>query len=393
MSSAVKPAALLATPVLLAGGTEMQTLTLTTILIAAGWAVTVCCYHESDPAVVAAFERAGARVVRLGLSRRLGLMGVAGRLVAAFRALRPDVVHVQYLAPGFTAVLAARAAGARNVFATVHQPGTVYGARERLLLRSASRMCTAFFAVSLAVERSWFGDAALFDPDRPRGGRRHGTVYNAVDAPAVAAAVLGADRDRLRRSRGVSAGEHCIGFVGRVRREKGLDLLIRALPGVAAAFPDTRLLVIGDGPEQGALRELARRTGVADRVIWAGVLLREEAWRHLAVLDLVAAPSRFEGFSLAAAEAQAAGLPVVAADVGGLAEVVAGGETGLLVPPEDHRALTEAIVRLLGDPTAAREMGRRGQARVRDLFSAERFARATLVFYDTARASGTAGRS
>jgi len=379
------PRVIIATPVLLAGGTEAQTLTLASVLIAAGWKVTVCCYHESDATVVAAFEGAGAQVILLGLSRGLGLIRVARTLRKVYHSLRPDVVHVQYLAPGFTAVLAARAAGVRNIFATVHQPGNVYGQRERGLLRLSSHLCTAFFAVSMAVERSWFDDAALFDPDLPPTGRRHGTIYNAVDTRGIIEAGRGVDRAAFRRTLGIATDGPVLGFVGRVRREKGLDVLIRALPAVAASFHGARLLVVGDGPETGALRELAQREGVLNRVEWLGMCDKRHTWRLLTAMDVAVVPSRFEGFGLAAAEAQAAGLPVVAADVNGLREVIADGQTGILVPTEDPRALAGALARLFGAPHVAREMGRRGQKRAGQLFPVERFARATLAFYDVAR--------
>ena len=390
MMEVARPKALLATPVLLAGGTEAQTLTLATVLAAAGWDVAVCCYHESDPAVVDAFENEGAQVVLLGLSRRLSLIRVAEKLRTAFRALHPDVVHVQYLAPGFTAVLAARLAGVRSVFATVHQPGSAYGRRERLLVRCASQLCTRFFSVSLAVERSWFGDAGLFDPDHPQTRRHHGTIYNAVAVAEIIESARDVDRAALRGGMGITADAPVVGFVGRLRREKGLDVLIRALPAVVVSFPGTRLLVVGNGPEAGALRDLARSAGVDERVVWMGMRDKLETRRLFAAMDLAVVPSRFEGFGLAAAEAQAAGLPVVAADVDGLREVIDDGETGLLVPPEDPGAFAKAIVRLLGDPGAARELGRQGRIRVGRLFPVERFARTTLTFYDNALSSRSA---
>ena len=382
---AAQPKVILATPVLLKGGTEAQTLTLASVVLGAGWSVTVCCYHEADAEVVAAFERAGARVVLLGLSRELGLIGVARKLRACFRGLRPDVVHVQYVAPGFTAVLAARAAGVRTVFATIHQPGSAYGPRERWLVRLSSHLCTAFFCVSQAVERSWFGDAASFAHDLPPAGRRHGTIYNAVDVDGIVAAGSGVDRAALRGSLGLAAAAPVLGYVGRVRREKGLDLLIQALPSVVVSFPAVRLLIVGDGPDAGVMRELARREGVMDRVVWLGMREKRETWRLLTALDVALVPSRFEGFGLAAAEAQAAGLPVVAADVDGLREVIADGETGILVPREDPGAFAAAIVRLLGAPEMAGDMGRKGRERVAELFTVARFARATLAFYDAAR--------
>ncbi len=381
MSGRAPQRVVLAIPVLLAGGTERQTLALATVLRKAGREVLVCCYHEAEPAVVAAFEAAGARVVSLGLPRALGLPAVFLELRRRFRELRPEVVHVQYLAPGFTAVLAARAAGVRTVFATVHQPARAYGLRERLLARAAARLCTRFFAVSLAVERSWFGGAALLDPEAPRAGRRHLTLYNAVDAEAVAAAADGADRAALRRGLGIAAQAPVIGYLGRVRAEKGLDVLVRALREVARCFPAVRLLVVGDGPGAREARQAAAEAGVEDRVVWAGMRERSEAWRLLAAVDVVAVPSRFEGFGLAAAEAQAAGRPGVASDVDGLREVVAGGESGLLVPPADAGALAAALAGVLRDPVGAAAMGRRGRELARSRFAPSTYARGILSEY------------
>lgn len=382
-----RPRVVIATPVLLAGGTEAQTLTLAKVLLAAGWEVTVCCYHESDPIVASAFEEAGARVLLLGLSRRLDLIGVAGALRSAFRASRADVVHVQYLAPGFTAVLAARAARVKTVFATVHQPGSAHGPRERLLVRAAALFCTRFFAVSTAVERSWFGDACVLDPDLRHLRERHATIYNTVDTPAIVAAGQGSTREDLRGRFGIAADAPVVGFVGRLRHEKGLDVLISALPLVLVDFPKARLLVVGDGPEAASLSALAEQLGVSDRMVWVGRCDRLEVWRLLAALELLAVPSRFEGFGLAAAEAQAAGLPVVASRVDGLAEVVRDGETGLLVAPGDPEALAAAIRAMLEDPPRARRMGLAGRQHVAASFSPERFAAAIQAVYRTCAAS------
>jgi glycosyltransferase involved in cell wall biosynthesis len=389
MTAAALPRVTLALPTLLTGGTEAQTLTLAAVLLEAGWDVTVCCYHESDQGVVAAFERAGTRVALLGLTRKLGLTGIAGELRNAFRALRPDVVHVQYLAPGFTAVLAARAAGVQTVFATVHQPGSAYGFRERLLLRGAARMCTAFFAVSLAVERSWFRSAAIFDP-LVADTRRHFTMYNAVAAKSIMEASRGGERAALRRSLGVEHAAAVVGYVGRLRREKGLDVLIRALPAVVQCHPAVRLLVVGAGPDAGALRELSVREGIAGHMVWSGMRSQLEAWRLFGMMDVVAVPSRFEGFGLVAAEAQAAGLPVVASGVGGLREVVCDGETGILVPPGEPAALAKGIETLLADPPRARRLGIAGQRHVAEAYSPERFAASVQAVYT--HYTGFAGR-
>src|SRR5205807_893383 len=139
------------------------------------------------------------------------------------------------------------------------------------------------------------------------------------------------------------AGGPLVGAIGRLEHQKGFDVLIRAL----ASVDDARLVVMGDGSERASLEQLARDVGVADRVVWTG--WRDDARRYFAAVEVVALPSRFEGFPLTLLEALLARAAVVATDVGSIAEVVRNGDTGLLVPPDDPAALAVAIRRLLKD--------------------------------------------
>jgi L-malate glycosyltransferase len=370
---------LLAIPVLLVGGTEMQTLQLVRVLAGAGYRVSVCCFFGHDPVMLAAMRDAGATVQLLGADPSVGLIRLLLRLVVFFRRQRPDIVHVQYLAPGWTAVLAARLALTRTVFATVHQPGRPYGPTARLLLRSAARMCTAFFCNSLAVERSWFGDSALLDTHLATGGR-HATIYNMVEVERISLAAGSADRSALRAELGLGDGP-VVGCIGRLRVEKGQGVLLEAMGQVLRKYPCARLLMVGDGPDRVPLEQKADLLGIAGQVVWLGMRDAACVFRLLPVLDLAVVPSHFEGFGLAAAEAMAAGLPVVASDADGLAEVVEQGETGLLVPPGDARALASAIETLLADAHMRAVFGANGLTRVRRKFSAETFAQATLAAY------------
>lgn len=368
-----------AIPVLLLGGTEMQTLQQVRVLVNGGYRVTVCCFYQHDEAMRTEMEKAGATVVLLGMDPAAGLLRLLGWLVRFLRRERPDIVHVQYMAPGFIPVLAARLAGIRTIFATVHQPGTPYGQKATLLLRTAARLCTAFFCNSQAVERSWFGHAALFDPHSPTC-RRHWTIHNAVDADRIASLAAAADVPDLRSGLGLGTGP-VIGCVGRLRHEKGQMVLLEAMPAVLQGFPEAVLLMVGDGPDRETLKEQADVLGIGCNVVWAGRRDADEVFRLMGAMDVAVVPSFFEGFGLVAAEAMAAGLPVVASDVDGLAEVVADGETGLLVPAADSAGLGTALVRLLGDPQLAKHYGRSGLARVRDHFSLETYRANILEAY------------
>ena len=155
--------------------------------------------------------------------------------------------------------------------------------------------------------------------------------------------------------------------VSRLVPRKGQDLLIRALPAIARRVPDVRLLIVGIGPYEASLRRLAARTGVADRVVFAGAVPYEELAAYFRAGDVFAMPCRLRWFgfdveALGAVFLQGAsvGRPVIAGDSGGAPEAVIHGKTGLVVDPTRTGPITEAITGLLLDPDRAEAMGKAG---------------------------------
>ena len=140
-------------------------------------------------------------------------------------------------------------------------------------------------------------------------------------------------------------------FVGRLRRYKGAQYLIRAFPDVLRAVPDARLRIVGDGPYRGDLERLARTLGIREKVEFLGALSHRDKVAALNRAQVAAAPSPKEGWGLTVIEANACGTPVVASKSPGLVESVRDGETGLLVPHGDTGALARATIRLLTDRT------------------------------------------
>lgn len=138
-------------------------------------------------------------------------------------------------------------------------------------------------------------------------------------------------------------------FVGRLRKYKGAQHAIRALPLVRRAVPEARLSIVGDGPYRPDLERLARSLGVADAVRFLGALPNAGKVAALNAAQVAVCPSPKEGWGLTVIEANACGTPVVASRSPGLTESVRDGETGLLTPHGDHAALAAAIVRLLTD--------------------------------------------
>jgi phosphatidylinositol alpha-1,6-mannosyltransferase len=157
-----------------------------------------------------------------------------------------------------------------------------------------------------------------------------------------------------------------------VDRYKGHDVLARALVEVRREVPDVEWIVIGEGPLREELEHLTKALGIADSVRFLGAVNDAERDEWLRRASVFAMPSRLpgpgrggEGFGIAFLEAAAYGRPVLAGNVGGALDAVADGETGLLVDPEDPAAVAGALVRLLGDPGLAAEMGAAGARRAR----------------------------
>jgi L-malate glycosyltransferase len=370
----------IAIPVLLVGGTEIQTISLVRVLTSGGYLVSVCCYYEYDESMVREVEAAGARIILMKLDRKDGILHLMRNLVPVFRKLNPDIAHIQYIAPGFMPVLAARLSGIKTVFATVHQPGSPYGWHAKFLLRLAARLCTVFFCNSRAVEESWFGDGQLFNPNTFDERRKHFTIYNAIDIDGISEIVSGVNREELKQSLG-AGDKPVVGIIARLREEKGHIILLEAMAEVIKTIPDVVLLAVGDGPDRKELEERSTSLGIADHVVWAGQKRNEDVFRLYAVMDVVAVPSLFEGFGLSAAEAMAAGVPVVGTKVGGLVEVIGDKLTGIFVKEGSNEELATALIELLSHPEQAKAIGQQGYERIKEHFSPERFSESIISLY------------
>lgn len=177
------------------------------------------------------------------------------------------------------------------------------------------------------------------------------------------------ERSPLLRARYGLTDEPVILAIARMVPRKGFDLLIKAMPRVLAASPRAHLVLGGEGPEQSALRALARDCGVEHAVRFIGRIPAGDLVDHYRMANVFAMPSRqgprdVEGFGIVLVEAGACGIPVVATRTGGIVDAVADGDTGILVPQEDVGALADALTRFLQDPAEAARAGRRARARV-----------------------------
>ena len=177
---------LICIPCLMTGGTEIQTLNTVQALVQGGHEVTVACYYEHTPDMVARYRKAGAEVILFSPeSVRVGgyksILFLYRHLRRAVKAVRPDVVHVQYMAPGATVILLLWFMEVKNIIATAHTAADIY--RDLRLIHFLQRRCLrAFTCITERAERSFFGSSQLYTPDLVLGRRNHFTIYNALPA-------------------------------------------------------------------------------------------------------------------------------------------------------------------------------------------------------------------
>ncbi|MFH1780758.1 MAG: glycosyltransferase family 4 protein [Candidatus Nealsonbacteria bacterium] len=165
----------------------------------------------------------------------------------------------------------------------------------------------------------------------------------------------GLDRQESRAALGIK-NEFVIITVARLEKVKGIEYLILSLLGLKSAIADYKLLIIGDGGERKALENLVKKLGLTESVKFLGQIVNERVAEYLIAGDCFVLPSIREGFGIAILEAQAAGIPVIGAKVGGIAEVLAQGQTGLLVPPGDEQSICDALVKIYANPDLALKM-------------------------------------
>jgi glycogen(starch) synthase len=175
--------------------------------------------------------------------------------------------------------------------------------------------------------------------------------------------------------------EQIVFSVGRVVFEKGLHVLVRAMPQILAQQPVAKAVIAGRGPELETLRSLAWQVGVGEKVLLTGFISDEDRDRLFKVTDCAVFPSLYEPFGIVALEAMAARCPVVVSEVGGLQDVVEDGTTGITVPADDPGSLAWGIVHTLQYPERAAARVKSAYQVARELYNWERIAHMTVEVY------------
>lgn len=260
----------------------------------------------------------GLDVRVVGISGKLNLRA-APRIREIIRAEKIDIVHAHL---STAALWGCRAARTEGVPAVAH----VHSLNSATTFRSADKI----IAVS--------------------GAAKNHLVAQGIPADRIAVVYPGVAGDLREPAADIAGfGDQLVAYAGALRADKGVGVLLAAFKRVIEAVPFARLAIAGEGPDRAKFEEAARRLGIADPVQFLG--FRDDVPSIFAASKVVATPSlRPEGFGLVVVEANAAGAPVVASDVGAVGELFQAGIVGSLVAPGNEEALANAIVAVLNRP-------------------------------------------
>ena len=345
------------------GGTETQAVELARRLDPAHYRITLACLRARGPL---AERLRGSAVELLEFHPRGGMNSPGGiyqllRMAAFLRREKFDIVHAHDLWANLLGVPAAWMARVPVILSSQRDLSHLefYQTGNKKWLRRVQKLSHAVLANAGSIRDGLIAEEG-FPPQKVR------VIYNGVDMERFARA----PHDRTLLLPGIGNGKLVV-LVGNMHTDvKGHPTLIAAAAEVVREFPDTRFLFVGDGAGRKDFEAQVAALGIQSNILFLG--RRNDVPEVLACCDIAVLPSKAEGLPNAVLEYLAAGLPAIASNVGGNAEVIQDGVSGLLVPPGDSGALAQALLNVLRDPDLARRLGSGGQEHVRKNFSFER---------------------
>lgn len=370
---------LICIPCLLTGGTEIQTLSLVEALVTAGHEVAVACYFEYTEPMVDRYSNAGAAVELLSPdgSRPIGVKNTINSLWEGLRIVvrkyRPEVAHVQYMAPGALPILVLRTLGIKKIIATAHTPADIYPSI-KLLHWLNNHILTVFQCITLKAEQSFFGSATLFSKDTKLDKHgNHFTIYNNLPSYIEIAETPRKGSPKV------------IGVVSRLESIKGMDLVVPAFVKIYSNHPDLKLLIVGDGSQRQLMEQQLKDAELPiSAVQFIGRQSQDNLQEFYDKIDILLMPSRSEGFGLTAIEGMARGCVPVVSDTGGLSEVVEDGESGLLHMPDSLDDMAEKVTSVIADTKLFEKLSFGACNRAHD-FSKELYNRQVAALYEQIR--------
>lgn len=212
---------------------------------------------------------------------------------------------------------------------------------------------------------------------------RHGVAAQKIrvihNAIALGESVASASGEEIRQRHGITTNDRVVGVFGRLNPEKGQRIFLKALELTLRSIHGVKALIVGDGQDRAPLEALCQASGLSQHVLFLGY--RKNIADYYKAIDLLVQPSFSEGSPNTVLEAMSFGVPVLATAVGGVPEIIQGGN-GVMVPPDDPNALAREMIELLSDAALRKAIGAKGRSSLYPRFSADTRVRKILGVYD-----------
>ena len=312
------------------------------------------------------------RHLDMNTKNELGLKVIwsAFRISRIVKDEKIDIIHAHSRVSQAAAFLASRMSGVPYIT-------TCHGYFKKRLRGIFDTWGAKVIAISDAVKAHLRDDLDV-NEDRIR------LVYNGVDTDRFSRSYSADELGTIRRSIGLRGGK-VIGTIGRLSPVKGQKFLVEAMADLVTHVSDIEAVIVGDGPEGETLMDLASSLGIRDKVHFITSCV--DTHKYLSIMDIFVFPSIKEGLGLALLEALAAGKACIASNVGGIADIIEDGQSGVLVEPCEWRGIADAVLRLMSDDGFKESLGASGRALVKSRFDIDHMAEGIVQVYNEALGS------
>jgi glycosyltransferase involved in cell wall biosynthesis len=291
-----------------------------------------------------------------------------------------QIVHGQGARAEFYARLASRLSGKSKYVSTVAMPVEGFDVNPlkkkiySLFDRFSERFVDRFLVVSDVLRTKMIGEHGILVEKVVR-------IYNGIEVNHYLPRGENGSRAKIRNEFNIDADALLIGSVGRLVWQKGFEHLIQAMPTVLSEFPQTKVLIVGEGPLRDDLEALPQKLKIEKHIIFAN--FRKDVKEILSAIDILVVPSLLEGFPMITLEGMAMAKPIIATRIDGITEQIIDGESGILIPPRDPDALAEAIIGLGRNKNSAQTLGLEARRRVEEQFTVEKMVSETEKVYQS----------
>lgn len=354
------------------GGAEKLLVTLLKKFDKEKYKFTVCCLDGGGP-LESEIDNLDIDVIKLGMSKTSFPFAFC-KLLWMMKTKKIKIVHTHLYGSGYWGRIAAKMVGV-PIIITGEYGLTLWKKRRHILFERLANC---------------FTDMRITDGEDIRRNR---ITREKIDPQKIITILGGVDIDRFdpsvnvdieRKELNFTQNTFCVGTLSRLVQLKGLNYLLEATKEIIDVFPTVLFLIAGDGPARKELEDYAIRLGIEKNIIFTGYCSENQKVKMLALMDIFVTPSTLEGgVPVSLLEAIAMQKPIIATAVGAIPDVIKNGENGILIPPKNSKALSDAIIMLIKDKQLREKIAKNGHKQAKDRFSAESVAKKIEEIYDT----------